>query len=160
VTSPQGLQRLWAPWRSRYLYRRGSRRCIFCRAVKSRRDHHHYVVQRSRYAFALLNLYPYNNGHVMIAPRRHVPDLARLSDAALVDLWRLAQQMQRRLTRALKPHGFNLGVNLGRVGGAGIPGHVHVHLVPRWIGDTNFMPILGDTKVIAESLEELYRRLR
>jgi len=118
------------------------------------------VVQRSRYAFALLNLYPYNNGHVMIAPRRHVPDLARLSDAALVDLWRLAQQMQRRLTRALKPHGFNLGVNLGRVGGAGIPGHVHVHLVPRWIGDTNFMPILGDTKVIAESLEELYRRLR
>ena len=153
------MDRLWAPWRSRFIYQRGARGCIFCRAVRSRADRRHYVVGRSRHAFALLNLYPYNNGHVMVAPRRHIADVTRCRDDELIDLWRLVSRMQQRLTRAIKPHGFNLGLNIGRVGGAGIPGHLHVHIVPRWRGDTNFMPILAGTKVIAESLVELHRRL-
>ena len=159
AASPQRLARLWAPWRSRFIYQRNVKGCIFCRAVRSHEDRRHYVVQRSRHAFAMLNLYPYNNGHVMIAPRRHIADLRRCSDVELLDLWHLAGQMQGRLTRALKPHGMNLGVNLGRAGGAGIPGHVHVHLVPRWRGDTNFITTVSDVKVISESLDELYRRL-
>ena len=155
------MDRLWAPWRSRFFYPRGqrSRGCIFCRAVRSRADRQHHVVRRSAHAFAILNLYPYNNGHVMIAPRRHVADFAALTDEELLEVWRLAGSVQAQLTRALKAQGFNLGINLGRVAGAGIPGHLHVHLVPRWRGDTNFMPIVGWTKVISQSLDELYQQL-
>ena len=159
MTSPRSMARLWAPWRSRFIYQRGARGCIFCRAAKSRADRRHYVFARSRRAFALLNLYPYNNGHVMVAPRRHVADLRHCGDEELLELWRLTAQVQHQLARVLRPHGFNLGLNIGRVGGAGIPGHLHVHIVPRWRGDTNFMPILAGTKVISESLDDLYRRL-
>ena len=153
------LARLWAPWRSRFLYQRKMRGCIFCRAVRGRDDRRTYVVRRTRHAFAILNLYPYNNGHLMVVPRRHLPDFSRCTPSELLDLWRLAGRMQALLTRALKPHGFNLGINLGRDGGAGIPGHVHIHLVPRWRGDTNFMTAVHGTKVISESLDALYRRL-
>lgn len=153
------MDRLWAPWRSRFLYQRGARGCIFCRAVKSRADRRHFVVRRSRHAFALLNLYPYNNGHVMVAPQQHVADFSRCRDAELLDLWRLVGDLQRQLQRLLKPHGFNLGINLGRAAGAGIPGHVHVHIVPRWRGDTNFITTVGGTKIISESLDDLYHRL-
>ena len=155
------VRRIWAPWRTRFFYRRGRapRGCIFCTAVRSRADRKHLVFRRSRHAFAILNLYPYNNGHVMIAPRRHVADLSALTDGELVDVWRLVGAVQTQITRLLKAQGFNVGINLGRVAGAGIPGHLHVHLVPRWLGDTNFMPIIGWTKVISQSLEELHDRL-
>lgn len=158
-TPGHGVARLWAPWRSRFIYQRNARGCIFCRAVRSRADRRHYVVCRTRHAFAILNLYPYNNGHLMVVPRRHLADLRRCTDAELLDLWRLVGRMQTLLTRVLTPHGFNLGVNLGRTGGAGIPGHVHIHLVPRWRGDTNFMTTVSGAKIISESLNELYRRL-
>ena len=107
----------------------------------------------------MLNLYPYNNGHAMVAPRRHVGALERLRAEEWADMLQLLQSLIRRLQAALHPHGFNVGINVGRAAGAGIPGHLHVHVVPRRNGDTNFMPLLGQTKVISQSLDELYRLL-
>jgi ATP adenylyltransferase len=153
------VDRLWAPWRSQFIYGQKPHRCIFCRAVTSKKDAKHYVFRRSRHAFAILNIYPYNNGHVMVAPRKHIASLQSCSDAALLDIWRMVHQVQAQVERALQPRGFNIGLNVGRVGGAGIPGHAHVHIVPRWPGDTNFMPVLSDTKIISDSLDEVYARL-
>ena len=154
------LRRLWAPWRSQFLSRPKSRRCIFCAAKRAADDRTHHVIARGRRVFALLNRYPYNNGHLMIAPYRHVGALPALSVAEWAEMLRLSQRLTTRLRSALRAQGFNLGLNLGRVGGAGIPGHLHLHLVPRWSGDTNFMPLLADTKVISQSLDELYRLFR
>ena len=151
--------RLWAPWRTRYLAMKPERRCIFCLAKTPGHDRRRLVVARGRHTFALLNLYPYNNGHVMVAPSRHIGDLAKLRPAEWAEMLTLSQALLRKLKQALRPHGFNLGMNLGRVGGAGIPGHLHLHLVPRWSGDTNFMPILAGTKVISQSLEDVRRLL-
>ena len=151
--------RLWAPWRSQFLVKPSSRRCIFCVAKRSAADRRHHVIARGTQVFALLNLYPYNNGHLMIAPYRHVGTLESLRVGEWSDILRMGQQLTKRLTVALKPHGFNLGLNLGRTAGAGIPGHLHLHIVPRWNGDTNFMPVLTKTKVISQSLDELYTLL-
>ena len=148
--------RLWAPWRNAYLSQRGTRRCIFCVAKRSRADRQHHVVARGRRVFAILNRYPYNNGHLMIAPYRHVKTLEALRAAEWSELLKMLQRFTERMHRTLRPHGFNLGLNLGRDAGSGIPGHLHVHLVPRWQGDTNFMPILADTKVVSQSLDDLY----
>lgn len=155
-------QRLWAPWRTVYLSRTRSPRngrCIFCTAKRSRADRRHHVVARGRWVFALLNRFPYNNGHVMIAPYRHVGTLRDIRTAEWDELLRMLRDVTRRLDRTLRPHGFNLGINVGRIAGAGIPGHLHVHLVPRWQGDTNFMPVLADTKVVSQSLDDLYTLL-
>jgi len=157
-------RQLWAPWRSPYIEAirpQGGRRlrCIFCAAARSRADRAAWVVHRGRRVFCLLNRYPYNNGHLMISPYRHVGALARLTRAEQAELLETASQMMARLQRALQPHGFNLGINLGRIAGAGIPGHLHLHVVPRWHGDTNFMPIIGQTKIISQSLQALYERL-
>jgi ATP adenylyltransferase len=160
MAAAEGLDRLWAPWRSAFVSRRkASRRCIFCAAWRARADRRHRVVARSAQAFAILNLYPYNNGHLMIAPARHVGALTALRPQEWADILRLAQRMTRRLRRTLRPHGFNLGLNLGRVAGAGIPGHLHLHIVPRWQGDTNFFPVISRAKVISQSLDELYALL-
>ena len=151
--------RLWAPWRSKFLSQQPGRSCIFCAAKRAGDDRRRLVVARGRRAFAILNLYPYNNGHVMVTPYRHVGDLARLRPEEWADMLALTKTLLARLKRELRPHGSNLGMNLGRVGGAGVPGHVHLHLVPRWIGDTNFMPVVAGTKVISQSLEDVRRRL-
>lgn len=153
------LNRLWAPWRSSFLSQQGRRRCIFCVAKRSRADRQHHVVVRDAAVFALLNRYPYNNGHVMVAPYRHVGTLETLTAREWSGILTLTRRLMNRLNRTIHPHGFNVGLNLGRVAGAGIPGHLHLHLVPRWNGDTNFMPILGSTKVISQSLDELYTLL-
>ncbi len=153
------LSRLWAPWRSTFLAQQGKRRCIFCVAKRSRADRQHHVIARGRRVFALLNRYPYNNGHIMIAPYRHVGRLDGLSRPEWNGMFGLVQQLTAQLERTLHPHGFNLGLNVGRIAGAGIPGHLHLHVVPRWNGDTNFMPIVGQTKVISQSLDELYALL-
>lgn len=155
--APQG--RLWAPWRTVYLSQRGKHPCVFCVAMRSRADRRHHVVARGRRVFAVLNRYPYNNGHLMIAPYRHVGTLGAVHAEEWTELLSMAQRFTRRLTRALRPQGFNLGLNLGRVAGAGIPGHLHLHLVPRWQGDTNFMPVVAETKVVSQSLDELYTLL-
>ena len=114
---------------------------------------------RAKRNFVLLNLYPYNNGHVMVAPHRHVKSLEFLSDAELLDCMRLVNKTKCAIDKHLKPHGYNIGVNVGRVGGAGFAGHVHIHIVPRWIGDTNFMPVLADTKIVSASLDGMYKTL-
>ncbi len=153
------FDRLWAPWRSRFLSQPKRRRCIFCTAKRSKQDRRHYVIERGPRVFALLNLYPYNNGHLMIAPYRHVGALERLGVEEWTDMLRVTRRLMKRLKSRLHPHGFNVGLNLGRMAGAGIPGHLHLHLVPRWTGDTNFLPVLGHTKVISQSLDELYALL-
>lgn len=154
--------RLWAPWRAPYithLDRRPLRGCLFCRARRATNDRRHWVVHRGRQAFVLLNLYPYNNGHLLVAPLRHVATLAELKEAEMLELWRLANRFIQRLDRHLAPHGYNVGLNVGRPAGAGVLGHLHLHIVPRWDGDTNFMSVTAGTKVISMSLDQLYRLL-
>jgi len=150
------MRKLWAPWRSKYIYSRKGKRCIFCGVKAAKNLRKRLVVALSRHSFAMLNLYPYNNGHVMVAPYRHVRSLEMLSDAELLDMMKLVNAMKARLDRAIEPQGFNIGVNIGHAAGAGIAGHVHIHIVPRWKGDTNFMPAVADMRVISESLEAMY----
>ncbi|MBI4373123.1 MAG: HIT domain-containing protein [Candidatus Omnitrophica bacterium] len=154
------MDKLWAPWRRGYILQNPGGKCFICRIRKSSQDAKNLVLKRSRHSFAVLNLFPYNNGHVMVIPNRHVGALQKLNDRELLDLMRLTNQMIARLERVMKPGGMNLGINFGRIGGAGVPGHLHIHLVPRWSGDTNFMPVIGNTKVISESLKSVYRRLK
>ena len=154
------LALLWAPWRDKFITRTpGRRACFFCAAKRSRADRRHRVVARGTQVFAVLNLYPYNNGHILIAPYRHVGKLEALAPAEWAESLRLCQQLMKRLKQTIKPHGFNLGVNLGRAAGAGVPGHFHLHVVPRWKGDTNFISTVGNAKVISQSLDELYTLL-
>ncbi len=149
-------QRLWAPWRKKFLTLPKNHGCFLCAARRSRNDRACHVILRGKHVFALLNLYPYNNGHLMIAPYRHVGDFNRLTAAEWQETLAVSQKLLKRLKRLLNPHGFNIGFNLGRAAGAGVPGHLHLHLVPRWVGDTNFMTLIGHSKVISQSLDELY----
>jgi ATP adenylyltransferase len=153
--------RLWAPWRSAFISRRAPPKgCVFCAAKRRHtEDRRRHVIARGERVFALLNRYPYNNGHVLVAPYRHVGRFESLRAEEWAEALRLTQRILGRLTAALRPHGFNLGINLGRAAGAGIPGHLHLHLVPRWTGDANFMPLFGGARVISRSLDELYRLL-
>lgn len=152
------MDKLWAPWRSRYIYSRKKKGCIFCGNVKASSGRH--LIDRTEHSFSMLNLYPYNNGHVMVAPRRHVRSLELLSGDEISDLIALVNRTKLKIDRRLKPDGYNIGMNIGRTGGAGFAGHLHIHIVPRWEGDTNFMPILTDTKVVSESLEAMSRLLK
>ncbi len=155
------MDKLWAPWRSKYLYLRKNKKCIFCGNGKAGpRDKQRYIIERSRHAFSMLNLYPYNNGHIMIAPFKHVKDIALLSGNELLDIMTLVKRSMKTLDRRLKPQGFNIGMNIGKVSGAGFAGHIHFHIVPRWTGDTNFMPILANTKVVSESLDAMHKTLK
>jgi len=153
---------LWAPWRMEYL--RGTmvegKECIFCKMLSEDRDRENLLVYRGKAAFAVMNLYPYNSGHLMIVPTRHVGQFCELQPDELLELDKLLQTAIKALERTMQPHGFNLGMNLGRVAGAGIQDHLHYHLVPRWNGDTNFMPVVGQTKVMSESLQEGWEKLQ
>ena len=156
-----GLDRLWAPWRLAYVGKASaSAGCLFCRVRRSREDRSNLVLARRPHALLMLNRFPYNSGHLMVAVARHVGDLTSLSAAERGDLLELAALAERALAVEYRPHGFNLGANLGRVAGAGFPGHLHLHLVPRWDGDTNFMPVTGGTKVLPETLGRTWSRLR
>ncbi len=145
--------RLWAPWRIKYVGVKKEKGCIFCAALKPHSGD--YVIFKSRSSFAMLNIFPYNNGHLLVSPRRHVRELSLLKDSEIVDLFRSLDKVKEALMKALKPQGFNIGINMGRPAGAGVTGHLHIHIVPRWDGDTNFMPALYGTKVISQSLQEL-----
>ena len=134
--------------------------CFLCDAVKSRDDKKHYVIYRGSKCFIIMNLFPYNPGHLMVAPYRHLPSIEDLSDDELFDLAMLTKLSLKILRKAFNPHGFNVGVNIGNAAGAGVEEHVHVHVVPRWSGDTNFMPLLADVKVIPQALEETYGKLK
>ena len=133
--------------------------CIFCDAAAAGDDEASSVLARGAFAFVLLNAFPYNPGHVMVAPIRHVSDLEALTPEEIADAGGLLQRSVAALREAMGPDGYNLGMNLGRVAGAGIPGHLHWHVVPRWNGDTNFMPVVGETRVLPELLDETYARL-
>lgn len=153
------MDKLWAPWRKAYIGQQKRSGCFLCQIKKSKNDRANLVLKKTTHSIALLNLYPYNNGHVLVVPKRHVKSLELLSDVELLDLMKLNNEMTKRVRSRLKPHGMNMGINLGRISGAGVPGHVHIHIVPRWAGDTNFMPVVAQTKVISESLESAYKRL-
>ena len=155
------MDRLWAPWRKAYIRPEGRRKrgCLFCRLAKQKPTLQNYILKKTPFSFAVLNLYPYNNGHVMIVPRRHGDTLDALSEREKLDWLALYGQVLGAMKKTLRPHGFNVGMNLGRAAGAGIPHHLHLHVVPRWQGDSNFMPVLGGSKVISESLKSTYRLL-
>jgi len=151
---------LWAPWRMDFIKGPPRKTCFFCDYVRQDRDRRNLVVLRGRTCFALLNRFPYNTGHLMVAPLAHKGALDRLTKEERAELLDLLVTMQKALDRTLRPHGYNIGINLGRVAGAGVPGHVHIHVVPRWDADTNFMPVVGRTKVIPQALEALYTQLQ
>lgn len=151
---------MWAPWRIEYIRSPKHDGCIFCDFPKENRDRERLILYRGKHCFIIMNNYPYNPGHVMIAPYRHVGRWEDLTDYELLEMMQLSQLMIKALKKTMNPQGFNMGVNLGRVAGAGIDDHVHLHIVPRWNGDTNFMPVIANTKVIPESLEEAYDELK
>lgn len=133
--------------------------CVFCRIIKEKNDAENLVVARGEHCFIVLNLYPYNNGHVLIIPNRHVDDLKKLRYAEKKEFLEMIEYAKSLLEDVLNPEGFNIGMNLGRAAGAGIPKHMHMHMVPRWLGDMNFMPTVANTKVISQSLKELHKQL-
>jgi ATP adenylyltransferase len=133
--------------------------CIFCKLPGQKADKRNLILYRGRHCFIILNKYPYNNGHLMVVPYRHIRDLSKLREAENAELMELSGAAVKALEQTMHPQGFNLGMNLGDAGGAGIKNHVHMHVVPRWVGDTNFMPLLADTKVLVEHLGKTYDRL-
>ncbi|MEM2213413.1 MAG: HIT domain-containing protein [Candidatus Nezhaarchaeales archaeon] len=151
---------LWAPWRIKYIESPRTKACILCIGEEVARDRELLVVHRGFKSFIIMNRYPYNTGHLMVAPYRHVGDLLELTGDELLDLVRNVNLSVRLLKETLKPEGFNIGINIGRVAGAGIEDHLHVHVLPRWIGDTNFMPTIAQVKVMPELLESTYDRLK
>jgi len=153
---------LWAPWRMKYIQDLSkSKDCFICHNLKNpHSDDENLVLWRSTHCIVILNRFPYNNGHLLIAPPRHIADLDQATDEELLELVKLTRQSQKVLSLALKPHGFNIGMNFGRCAGAGLPDHLHIHIVPRWDGDTNFMDVCSGTDVISQSLTELLELLK
>jgi ATP adenylyltransferase len=155
-------EHLWAPWRIEYITAGGDKAggCFLCRDwANPQDDEKNLVLARGEQCFAVLNRYPYNGGHLMIAPRHHVARLNDVPEEAMVEMLRLARVAERVLTAEMKPHGFNVGFNVGRPAGAGVADHLHLHVVPRWEGDTNFMPVLDDTRVVPVALEKVWQQL-
>ena len=149
---------LWAPWRIKYILGK-KEKCIFCDKLKNDKDKENYVLLRGKNAFVILNTFPYNNGHLMVAPYKHVSDLEGLEENELGEMMGLVKKSTQILKKALNPEGFNVGINMGKVAGAGVEGHIHIHIVPRWGGDASFISTVGDTKIIPESLGDTYNKL-
>lgn len=154
------MKHVWSPWRLEYLTAPKTDGCVFCHAAHSDEDRQHLVLLRGEFAFLILNRYPYNNGHFMVVPYTHVPSLEDLDTSVLTEMMLLLNQGLAALRRAMAPEGFNIGANLGSVAGAGIKDHVHIHAVPRWAGDTNFMPVVGDMRVVPQTWLQTYDQLR
>lgn len=156
------MEPLHAPWRIEYILapKTGAENDLFAGIAQSSDDVANLVIARDRTCYALLNRYPYNGGHLMVVPYKQTPDLNGLTEDELADLWKLARKCINILKQELKPDGFNVGINLGKVAGAGIVEHLHIHIVPRWSGDTNFMPVIAGTSVVPQALNELAAQLR
>ncbi len=156
------MESLHAPWRIEYILapKPPHPESLFTRIAQARDDEANLVIARDRSCFALLNRYPYNGGHLMIVPYKQTPDLDGLTDEELSDLWKLTRRCIKAVAALMKPDGYNVGINLGKVAGAGVTEHLHIHVVPRWLGDTNFMPVLADTTVLPQALTELAAKLR
>ncbi len=152
---------LWTPWRYQYVTKTGEpAECVFCEAAKSTDDRGCLVVHRASHHFVILNRFPYTSGHIMVVPYQHVATLEALPDESLAEMIRLAQAAERHLRAIYLPEGLNLGINIGKSAGAGIAGHLHMHVLPRWSGDTNFMTVVSETRVLPEDLEATWERLR
>lgn len=156
------MEPLHAPWRIDYILapKNEDTNGVFARIAQSSDDEANHVIARDRTCYALLNTYPYTGGHILVVPYKQVTDMNGLTDEELTDLFKLTRRCQNALAEVMHPHGFNIGINLGKVAGAGICGHLHVHIVPRWEGDTNFMPVLANTAVVPEALQSLASKLR
>jgi ATP adenylyltransferase len=156
-------QRIWAPWRLEYVKdasKDNSDACVFCAALEAGDDEANLIVHRGERCFVILNKFPYTNGHLMVAPYDHVAAIQELEPETVAELMALAQRSMNALETGYSPHGYNVGFNQGRVAGAGVEHHIHMHVVPRWGGDTNFMPVLGDTRVMNQTLEDSYETVR
>ncbi|MCX8116379.1 MAG: HIT domain-containing protein [Desulfobacterota bacterium] len=153
------MKHLWAPWRMDYILEKKGNGCIFCFPPDPKTDRERLVLFRGTHGFVMMNRYPYNNGHLMVMPSRHLTDLEALTPSESKELMDLLKISLRVLKASLRPEGFNIGVNIGKVSGAG-ENHLHFHIVPRWSGDTNFMPIIGETKIMPEHLSKTFQKLR
>lgn len=154
------MQTLWAPWRLQYIKSSKEKGCFLCKYLKSKNDRKNLLLYRGKKAFIILNRYPYNSGHLMVAPNSHKSDFSLLTDEELLEIMKLLVRAIEVLKKTLSPMGFNIGVNLGKVAGAGLEGHLHFHVVPRWNGDTNFMPVTSMTKVMPQLLDDTYKLLK
>jgi ATP adenylyltransferase len=154
------MKHLWSPWRLEYLTAPPADGCVFCAAAESDEDRSNLLLHRGERAFLILNRYPYNNGHFMVVPYLHVPSTQDLDAPTLSEMMQLLNRGMAALSAAMQPNGFNVGMNLGRVAGAGIEDHVHLHAVPRWLGDTNFMPVVGDMRVVPQTWLQIYDDLK
>ena len=158
------MERLWTPWRAEFVTgqtgEQGAPACFLCENPTLDKDDETYILHRAARSFVILNLYPYNSGHLMIAPYDHIGALEELPPETGTEMWALAQRSVGIIKEEYGPDGFNVGMNIGRLAGAGVPGHLHLHVVPRWGGDTNFMAVVGETKLVPESLDQTYARLR
>lgn len=158
------MEKLWSPWRSKYIdaFNEGTNEtdCIFCKMLNADpANDENLLIDQSEHTFTVLNLYPYNTGHLMVVPKRHISSFSELTEIELLESMNKLQLAQKALVKTSNPHGFNIGANIGRVSGAGIEDHIHFHIVPRWTGDTNFMPVLGEVKVISQDLLDTKHRL-
>jgi len=158
------VDRLWAPWRMSYILETVKQEqpegCVFCRMLEDQTDERNLILRRGELCFLVMNLFPYNSGHLMVIPKRHTGDFSSLSAAEHAEMGKMLELARKALSECFTPHGFNIGMNIGRAAGAGIVDHLHHHIVPRWNGDSNFMSAVGETKVLSESLPESYARLR
>ena len=155
------MEILWAPWRIAYILSEKQQECFFCTKLQQiSADHENFVLYRGERAFALMNLYPYNNGHLMIAPYAHVPSLTDLDSEHIRELFEITRLCEHVLTQTMRPEGFNIGINLGKAAGAGVEDHLHVHIVPRWNGDTNYMTAVSNVRVLPQDLADTYKTLR
>ena len=154
------MKQLWSPWRMEYIRRTKPDGCVFCDLPKEDNDPESLILLRGRHCYIMLNRYPYNNGHLMVVPRRHTSTLAGWTAEERAEFLELADLAVALLKRTMNPDGFNLGINMGECAGAGIADHIHLHVVPRWSGDCNFMPVFADTRVIPEHIQATYQNLR
>lgn len=162
---PENNRNLWAPWRMEYIHSLADENnddgCFLCRYASSPdEDGDNHVIWRSSTCLTTFNRFPYNNGHLLVAPLAHLAELDELADDVLDELIRQVRDAKRLLAKTVSAHGFNIGMNFGRCAGAGLPGHLHIHVVPRWDGDTNFMAVVGDTRVISQGIDALYQQMR
>jgi ATP adenylyltransferase len=154
------MERIWAPWRIRYIEQAKPKGCFLCDKPSEQNDEQNYILARGEYSFVILNSYPYNPGHLMVAPYRHVASLEEFTEKERREHFDIVSRSLAVLRQVFDAAGFNIGINLGKAAGAGIEDHTHTHIVPRWHGDTNFMPVLSDVKVLPEALADTYQKLK
>lgn len=155
------MERLYSPWRSQYIESLNKPEgCFLCNALKENDDDKNLVLYRGENAFVIMNLFPYNAGHLMVCPNEHIGDFTKIDEKTMCEISLLTQKMVKLLKKVLNPDGFNIGYNVGKSAGAGLESHIHNHIVPRWNGDTNFMPVLGEVRVVSQDLKEIYYKLK